>query len=36
LGSLDYISAAERFRYIFNHVYAVRAETYGIRWNNAK
>jgi len=25
-----------KFRYIFNHFCAVRAESYGSRWNNAK
>jgi len=25
-----------KFRYIFNHFYAVRPESYRIRWNNAK
>jgi len=25
-----------KFRCIFNHFYAVRAESYRIRWNNAK
>jgi len=25
-----------KFRYIFNHFYAMRAESYRIRWNNAK
>jgi len=25
-----------KFTYIFNHFYAVRHESYQIRWNNAK
>jgi len=27
---------SRKFKYVFNHFYAVRAERYGIRWNNAK
>ena len=27
---------SRRLKYIFNHFYAVRAQSYGIHWNNAK
>jgi len=32
---LAYISAAESYPYIFNHFYAIRPESYRIRWNYA-
>jgi len=34
--AFGYILCRRKFRYIFNHFYAVRPGNYGIRWNNAK